>query len=636
MKKSYKNTYIFFLFVTFLATFSTHIYVYGQGKTCSEATAFCTATGTSFPGPTGPGNAQFGPNYDCLTTQPCPAWYAMQIATPGNITINFASILPARDVDFAMWGPFDGVRTIEEICASNMDNTVPIACDYSPATTATVTLPSVVPGKIYIVLITNFSRLPTTINVSASGTASTDCSLRNSNALDFDGTNDVVNIANAANISNQSFVTEFWAKKDVLNKSDIIFSQGTSTATNNFLQMGFRATNEFFVSFSNNDLLVPASFTDTQWHHWACIYNVATGSRRILRDGLLVASDISPSPYLGSGQMMLGENVINPTGVLFNGRIDEFRIWNRTRNDCEIGDSKNARLIGDEIGLVQYYDFDQGVGDGINTGLTTLINRCIATGTAFDGLLNNFGLSGLVSNWVKNGINSTLLLDTTKPEITPCPANMTVDITPNCSAIVTTIPNVVVTDNCAVTAVTWRKTGATVASSPTTGINNVNNTNFNLGVTTVTYTARDAAGNRTTCTFTVTLIESIAPTITCPANLSLGSPAFGCGVNVPNINAVFADNCAVTRLTWTKTGATTASSAATGINQASNTNFNGGTTTLTYTARDLSGNTTNCSFTVTVNDVILPYPYLPNKQNPKCGCWHLCSNSANYQRYFFR
>jgi gliding motility-associated-like protein len=616
MKKLYNS-----LLASLLLLFACFNNLQAQGPTCALATAFCTATGTSFPGPVGPGNAQLGPNYGCLLSQPCPAWYALQIATPGNITINFASVLPARDIDFAMWGPFDGVRTLEDICASNMDGLAPIACDFSIASTATVTLTGVIPGKIYIVLITNFSRLPTTINVSASGTASTDCSLRNSNALDFDGIDDVVNIANAANISNQSFVTEFWARKDVLNKNDIIFSQGTSTATNNLFQMGFKATNEFFVSFGNNDLLVPASFTDTQWHHWACIYNIATGSRRILRDGLLVASDISPSPYLGSGQMMLGENVVAPTGVLFNGRIDEFRIWNITRNDCEIGDAKNARLKGDEIGLVQYYDFDQGEGDGINTGITTLINRCIATGTAFDGLLNNFGLSGIVSNWVKNGINSTLLLDTTKPEITPCPANMTVDITPNCSAIVTNIPAVVATDNCAVSTLTWRKTGATVASSPTTGINSVNNTSFNLGVTTVTYTARDAAGNRTDCIFTVTLTESIAPTITCPANLSLGSPAAGCGVNVPNINAVFADNCGVTRLTWTKTGATVASSAATGINQASNTNFNGGTTTLTYTARDLSGNATSCSFTVTVNDVILPTITCPTNrtQNVAAG-----------------
>jgi len=63
-------------------------------------------------------------------------------------------------------------------------------------------------------------------------------------------------------------------------------------------------------------------------------------------------------------------------------------------------------------------------------------------------------------------------------------------------------------------------TGATTGSSPITGINVVGTQVFNLGITTITYTAKDAAGNITTCSFTITISDVINPTITCPANIS--------------------------------------------------------------------------------------------------------------------
>jgi hypothetical protein len=62
-------------------------------------------------------------------------------------------------------------------------------------------------------------------------------------------------------------------------------------------------------------------------------------------------------------------------------------------------------------------------------------------------------------------------------------------------------------------------TGVTTGTSPATGINNLGSRTFNLGVTTVTYTVRDAAGNQTVCSFTVTVNDNQIPAITTqPAN----------------------------------------------------------------------------------------------------------------------
>ena len=135
---------------------------------------------------------------------------------------------------------------------------------------------------------------------------------------------------------------------------------------------------------------------------------------------------------------------------------------------------------------------------------------------------------------------------------------------------------------------------------------------FPVGVTTNTFRATDAVGNTNTCSFTVTVNDVQAPTATCPANITKLTDVGFCYATVVVPNPTTSDNCAVTQITWAITGATTASSPATGINYVGTRQFNlNGTTgtgvsTVTYTVKDAAGNTTTCSFNVTVNDGWIP------------------------------
>lgn len=135
---------------------------------------------------------------------------------------------------------------------------------------------------------------------------------------------------------------------------------------------------------------------------------------------------------------------------------------------------------------------------------------------------------------------------------------------------------------------------------------------FPVGVTTNTFRGTDIAGNTSTCSFTVTVNDNQAPALGCPTNITQNTDVGACVATVVTPNPTFSDNCAVTSLTWTITGATTASSPLTGINFVGTRAFNlNGTTgqgvsTVTYTARDAAGNTTTCTFTVTVNDAWIP------------------------------
>ncbi|XOV67170.1 MAG: T9SS type A sorting domain-containing protein [Fluviicola sp.] len=121
-------------------------------------------------------------------------------------------------------------------------------------------------------------------------------------------------------------------------------------------------------------------------------------------------------------------------------------------------------------------------------------------------------------------------------------------------------------------------------------------------VVTVTMTVTDDSGNSTTCSSQVTVIDSIAPTIACPADIVQDQDAGVCSADITVPNITTADNCSGETLSWTISGATTV----TGTGQLGTQTFTVGVSTVDVTATDASGNTASCSFFVTVNDTVAP------------------------------
>jgi hypothetical protein len=116
---------------------------------------------------------------------------------------------------------------------------------------------------------------------------------------------------------------------------------------------------------------------------------------------------------------------------------------------------------------------------------------------------------------------------------------------------------------------------------------------FPVGDTVVTYSATDAHGNTGSANQTVTVVDNTPPTISCPANITL-EPTCPTGAIATYAAPVVGDNCGVQG-----TSATTSPT----INLASGSVFPIGTTTVTNTVTDIHGNSSSCSFTVTVKTV---------------------------------
>ncbi|MDT0554341.1 LamG-like jellyroll fold domain-containing protein, partial [Urechidicola vernalis] len=104
-----------------------------------------------------------------------------------------------------------------------------------------------------------------------------------------------------------------------------------------------------------------------------------------------------------------------------------------------------------------------------------------------------------------------------------------------------------------------------------------------------------------------------APTISCPANITLGtsSDGFGnCTANVLVDNPVFNDNCSAT-LTWVMSGVVVDS----GSGFVGNYTYPIGTTTITYTVTDVAGLTISCTQDITIEDNENPLISCPGNQN---------------------
>lgn len=90
------------------------------------------------------------------------------------------------------------------------------------------------------------------------------------------------------------------------------------------------------------------------------------------------------------------------------------------------------------------------------------------------------------------------------------------------------------------------------------------------------------------------------------ASVAVNADTTVCSNSVKLDNPVYRDNCGVSSLRLSLTGATVASFPLTGINTVGTYTFNKGITTILYSVRDSSGNFSSCSSTFTVLDKTIP------------------------------
>ncbi|HAO46726.1 MAG TPA: LamG domain-containing protein [Ferruginibacter sp.] len=202
--------------------------------------------------------------------------------------------------------------------------------------------------------------------------------------MQLNGVNDYVNAPHQAAISVIQFSAGAYFKTTNTGIfRNIIYKDANGINAN--YQLSVSAGNKAQISFVNTSLTPIAAtgsttVTDGNWHYAVGTYD---GSNlKLYVDGALEATTASATiPVTGAGQLYLGAD--NSGTGKFNGSLDELSIWNTALSLTQVQNLVGQRLVGNEAGLVAYYNFGSNNKNGQGQ---TIYNSCTATGGALNAV----------------------------------------------------------------------------------------------------------------------------------------------------------------------------------------------------------------------------------------------------------
>ncbi|MDP3667496.1 MAG: LamG-like jellyroll fold domain-containing protein, partial [Sediminibacterium sp.] len=228
---------------------------------------------------------------------------------------------------------------------------------------------------------------------------------------------------NTAFVTQKNLSFETWiyptsstpAVQNVVSKSSFLVNDGfifprTDDGWQNF---------SFWLAIDGQWKAVTAAFPSlNQWHHVAATYDGFF--MKIYLDGILKSSlAVSGNITSNTNDIFIGQQ--QDQIEYYKGGLDELRIWSRTLTQCEIqnnytcelntiGTVTNPNPLASQIGLLAYYQFNQGLANADNSAVTTSAISTTAinvltdiSGSGNHGSLHNFDLTGTSSNWMVGG-----------------------------------------------------------------------------------------------------------------------------------------------------------------------------------------------------------------------------------------
>ena len=224
--------------------------------------------------------------------------------------------------------------------------------------------------------------------------------------LDFDGVDDYID--SPIPIGNNDFTTELWFRS-MSTDTDIscsgnferLFSFG---GPNTRFELGLCGgeLNIFWFETNNNQqgptsCQAGLSYNDNLWHHIAVTRAAQTVT--IYIDCVPIVCPLTVNSGFNMTTFRLGKwpgGGATP-GELWLGQMDDVRIWNFAKTQVQIDAEKHCVLSGNETDLQLYYNFDEGIAGGANTGpiLDTSPN-------GLNGVPNGFAFNGNSSNYINS------------------------------------------------------------------------------------------------------------------------------------------------------------------------------------------------------------------------------------------
>jgi gliding motility-associated-like protein len=486
-----------------------------------------------------------------------------------------------------------------------------------------------------------------TVNANnGSSTNTTTAPGKISNGGNFVTPNDYIQIG-TTNWSTSSGTVEAWAKTNGVLAGNRSFIFGhTVSGTTDFIQLYLESNLSLSLGLGINFALSTSFVTLTTgtWYHLVLTWDGTNYN-------VYVNGAIPPVGASGTYTGLSNKNTFadigndgNPTRNLgWNGIIDEVRVsktirsadWIKTEYNNQ-NDPATFYTIGIQTGCSVFSFSNTCAGSPVSYSVPITTGHTY-TWTVIGGTPSSTTGNAITVTWASTGVHSIQLKefgscegqsltygvlidsDTEKPTFTSCPAPISLNLpSGQCNASVV-VPDVTYNDNCAVTTLTWVMTGATTATSFTTGINQIGTRTFNNGVTTVNYIATDAAGNNSApCSFTVTVVDDVPPLANCKPFIAILDLYLGIkNITWTDIDNGSTDNCGIISRT---------------IDKATFTCSDIGANNVTLTVEDASGNKSTCIAVVTVIYPLPPNPGVTPATQYICnnGITNLLLSSNNF------
>lgn len=189
--------------------------------------------------------------------------------------------------------------------------------------------------------------------------------------LSLDGTGDYVEIADNTNLnfSNQSFTIELWARstggtsdQTLVNKRngaegyDLVYKSGTNELVFTVEDAGANRVSTTVNSFT---------LSTVDWTHLAVSYNATSGEASIYVNGQTPVSSTGMAGLVISNALPLRIGADGGGASFFQGTIDEVRLWNGLRTANELRENMHLTLLGTEVNLVGYWQYNNDARDYI-------------------------------------------------------------------------------------------------------------------------------------------------------------------------------------------------------------------------------------------------------------------------------
>ncbi|MDH5541033.1 MAG: hypothetical protein OEY03_16660, partial [Rhizobacter sp.] len=183
-------------------------------------------------------------------------------------------------------------------------------------------------------------------------------------ALEFDGKDDYITLAHAAPLPSESSMTmEAWIRPLRLDGVRTIVAHGypnTHDAKKAEVFLRIESGQYQFGRWSNKGVIAKAAVpaedrSGTGWVHLAGVYDAASGTWSVVRNGVVLNSvKKAPAALDAVGDWGIGGNPDPASGAdrrLFVGGIGDVRVWSKARRAAEIAQDMVRRLDGNEPGL---------------------------------------------------------------------------------------------------------------------------------------------------------------------------------------------------------------------------------------------------------------------------------------------